>query len=472
QFMGTIDYCAPEQIRGESAGPAADCYALAGVLFECLTGTVPFQGATETHTMTSVLTQPPPKASERRPGLPAAIDEVIAKGLSKDPAERPTPTAELIRAAGRALAGHEGGARIAPQAPLGGGQQTRAAATIPSPATPQSAPTVASTTPAAPAAPPAAPARTRGRGGLAAIVVVLAAAAIAGGFLAGRSGRKEKADTVAPPEALSAATAGHLQLKYPASWRVRGQPSKVPGVTFASSVSVAGDGGEVIVGEVPDAGGPTLFSPGLTAKLQGAAPDPDRVLLGDVEAYRYTGLKVDGAARPLTLFAAPTASSVATVVCRPDAPSPTFDRRCGQVAATLRVVGDDAIGFAPDPGYAQVLTSAFGSLKTAIAGPSARLRAAKTSEQQAAAARQLAQAYASAETALRKATVSPLTRDAHAAVLAALGRLATGYRDTAAAATGQKASAYARAGKDIRRADAALSSAVASFGKLGYKVNS
>ncbi len=104
QFIGTIDYVAPEQIQGEPATGVSDSYSLAGVLYECLTGEVPFPKPNEAATLHAHLVHPPPSVSERRPDLPAALDEVIARGMAKDPQARPDTATELITQASRALA--------------------------------------------------------------------------------------------------------------------------------------------------------------------------------------------------------------------------------------------------------------------------------------------------------------------------------------------------------------------------------
>jgi serine/threonine protein kinase len=83
-----LDYLAPEQIEGDAFGGAADLYALACTGFELLCGTPPFgrdQGLTVLYAQ---LYAPPPPAAERRPDLPAAVDEVLARALAKDPADR------------------------------------------------------------------------------------------------------------------------------------------------------------------------------------------------------------------------------------------------------------------------------------------------------------------------------------------------------------------------------------------------
>ncbi len=103
QFIGTIDYVAPEQVQGDPATPASDIYSLTGVLYECLTGEVPYPKPSEAATLHAHVMLPPPVLSERRPDLPPALDAVIAHGMAKDPWSRPSQAAELIQAASRAL---------------------------------------------------------------------------------------------------------------------------------------------------------------------------------------------------------------------------------------------------------------------------------------------------------------------------------------------------------------------------------
>ncbi|HET7235694.1 MAG TPA: serine/threonine-protein kinase [Actinomycetota bacterium] len=102
-FMGTIDYVAPEQITGQAVDGRADQYALACVLFESLTGQVPFPREEETAALFAHLQAPPPRASEVNPTLPPAIDDVIARGMAKEPSERFGTCMEFARAARGAL---------------------------------------------------------------------------------------------------------------------------------------------------------------------------------------------------------------------------------------------------------------------------------------------------------------------------------------------------------------------------------
>jgi len=103
QWVGTLDYMAPEQIRGEEVDASADIYALAGLLYHCVTGQVPFPRESEPATLWAHLSAPPPSPSALRPDLPDELDEVIARGMAKDPTARFASAAELAHACARAV---------------------------------------------------------------------------------------------------------------------------------------------------------------------------------------------------------------------------------------------------------------------------------------------------------------------------------------------------------------------------------
>ena len=91
---GTALYISPEQVRGDRIDPRADLYSLGCVLFEMLTGRTPFEGdlaaLSYAHTHT-----PAPRARSINPAVPAAMDELVAAMLQKDPARRP-PTGDEV----------------------------------------------------------------------------------------------------------------------------------------------------------------------------------------------------------------------------------------------------------------------------------------------------------------------------------------------------------------------------------------
>lgn len=96
QVVGTIAYCAPEQLSHVPVTGAVDQYALACVAYECLTGQVPFPREGQLAIMTAHLTAPAPRVSALRPDLPVALDAVIARGMAKDPARRYQTCVEFI----------------------------------------------------------------------------------------------------------------------------------------------------------------------------------------------------------------------------------------------------------------------------------------------------------------------------------------------------------------------------------------
>ena len=83
QFFGTLDYVAPEQIEGEPVDGRTDVYSLGCVLYECLTGHVPFAKDTKTALLWAHLQEPPPTVTGLRGDLPAGIDTVVARALAK-----------------------------------------------------------------------------------------------------------------------------------------------------------------------------------------------------------------------------------------------------------------------------------------------------------------------------------------------------------------------------------------------------
>ncbi|HJY32836.1 MAG TPA: serine/threonine-protein kinase, partial [Actinomycetota bacterium] len=115
-FMGTIDYVAPEQIGGSGVDGRTDQYALACVLFECLTGRTPYSRDDDAAVLYSHLSEPPPSVTEAVPGLPRAIDAVLAGGMAKEKNDRYSSCLEFARAARSALLDPSGETVVEPSA--------------------------------------------------------------------------------------------------------------------------------------------------------------------------------------------------------------------------------------------------------------------------------------------------------------------------------------------------------------------
>jgi serine/threonine protein kinase len=104
QAMGTLDYMAPELIRGKPASPATDVYAFGCVVYECIAGTPPFADRSVFEIGTAHLEEEPPDLTSVRPDATASLHWVVSRALAKEPNERPstaTAYAHMLRLAVR-----------------------------------------------------------------------------------------------------------------------------------------------------------------------------------------------------------------------------------------------------------------------------------------------------------------------------------------------------------------------------------
>ena len=105
RWVGTIDFAAPEQIRGDPVDARADVYALGAVVFFMLTGQVPFERPTDEARLWAQLADAPPRPSALRPELAAGVDAVVLRALAKHPAERQPSAGALGRDVRAAVTG-------------------------------------------------------------------------------------------------------------------------------------------------------------------------------------------------------------------------------------------------------------------------------------------------------------------------------------------------------------------------------
>jgi serine/threonine protein kinase len=103
QVLGTAAYISPEQAMGEAATAASDRYALAVVAFELLTGEKPFQAEHFAAQARAQIEDDPPRVSELDPELSERVDDVIDRGMAKDPGDRWATAEEFVERLGESL---------------------------------------------------------------------------------------------------------------------------------------------------------------------------------------------------------------------------------------------------------------------------------------------------------------------------------------------------------------------------------
>jgi serine/threonine-protein kinase len=458
-FVGTIDYIAPEQIEGAAPDGRGDQYALACVLFECLTGYPPFPRDQEIVVMWAHLQDEPPAVTAERPDLPPAIDDVIARGMAKAPGERFASCTAMVDAARTALATFAAPVVDLTQERAKRAPESHAAAQTAPPAAAQTAPPAAAQT-APPAAAQLAPLATptvaptrritpRGRR----VVAALAAAAVVVAAIAGALAGKGKGGGSDHPPAPTPATAGALQLSYGAPW-VPDHAKPVAGLALRDPIALRAGNERIVAGQIAKPG------PGL---LPEGTPPPgatEVVDLGSTAALRHTGMR--GQAE---LYVVPTDSGVQALSC-----AGTAAADCETVAATLRVRGAKPLDVRPSTVYAAALAKLLaGRAERATADQHALTRAGN-SRTQAAAAHEAARWQAAYQRRALRLTPPPVARAANGAVVAAIAQIKRSYRRLDAAATARDNAAYRGAARAVRTSEAHLATAVGALKLLGYDV--
>ena len=117
-WLGTVHFAAPEQIRARPIDARADVYALGGVLFWALTGRVPYERGSDMAEMNAHLNDPPPVLASAAPDAPAELGAVVTRAMANDRAERYQSAGDVGRAARAAV---EGRAPAAPERTLAAG---------------------------------------------------------------------------------------------------------------------------------------------------------------------------------------------------------------------------------------------------------------------------------------------------------------------------------------------------------------
>lgn len=484
-FVGSLSYVAPEQMDGADVGPASDIYSLAAVLFQCLTGALPYERETDAALMHAHLFAPPPTVSDLGPGIPSELDEVFARGLAKGPAERYETGGEMVAACAAVL--EELPPSVLDQAPALVPDAVPPAADLDPDEAAYGQPLVPELEQAQPLAVPmgdvdhltaadrqrdggatpapvSEPARSstssgarKGRWALALAGALLLLAPVAGYAIAGGGGSD------AP--AAKQVTAGSVRLKADAAWKP-GEGS-VPGLKLEAPVTLQNGSGVVLTAGRLSAPASGLDPTGkaFRATLPGAKPTTVRV--GERSAVRYAGKQTAGGAAWVVLL--PDDRGWTTVACRSAAPDAPLEKACAPVAATLATPGARAAQPSPDKATAAAITATLTALNKTQAQAKDDLRS-KGPKTRAAAARDAAAANRRAAADISGAEVRPQDKVLVAALAAALRRQATAFEQLATAATRKDRAAYNRARKRVARAERDVERALAGLSRGGYRV--
>jgi serine/threonine protein kinase len=328
--------------------------------------------------------------------------------------------------------------------------------------------------------PPAPPEPRSGRsrwplaaGAVALLVLAVAAAiVIGGGGGGGGGGAQPPAPTPAAPEQ---ATASDIGLRHPATWQpTDAGADALPGTDAKWPIALAPpgapEGTRVLAGRLPSEG-PTLLPNDLIASLPAEPPAPTPVRLGQVDAYRYTGLAPRGSDRRAEVYVIPTSSGVVTLACvAPGTPPAAFSADCERIVESLAISSGDVYPLGPDRQFAKRLNGAMRTLNARRATLRKRLRSEQRAAGQADIATDLARAFTIAAGSVAAGRASPAVAPDRAAIVKAMRRIATRYRALAKAANRNDGRAYKRARTDVGRAEAGVRGALRHLDRRSYTV--
>jgi serine/threonine protein kinase len=529
--IGTPAYMAPEQAMAHPIGPWTDLYTTGIIAYELVSGRVPF-GAVEDEPLSVMfkhVQEPVPRPARLPADVPEATLGWMERLLEKDPGDRFATAAEAWdeledivlgafgprwrRAARLVDAGGSGDQRpltppsfhqlpdaalddgyesfVLPESARPPGDAAPSVETPPSPEerpgaerpAPESVPPVAPPEPEirTPAGvrtvpphlpPPAAPIEREPEGPRRRLVPVVVAitmilAGVAGVLVGSRPSAR------APAETVQSASTNDLQLSFSKPWRRgEGQPTaRTLGFEHGVTLARTATPGVMLLADRTSARGPALVPSAISRRLSRAAGGGERLLLGRYEAVRHRGLRVAGVEGAITLYGVPTSNGVITIACVLPEPSDALAADCDRVAASVRLRRAKAYPVAPRPAYAAGVDAALRKLTSARGKALERLRTANTQEDQAAAATAAERAFTTARRQLAHLDVSPVDATAHAAILDAASRAASGFRAMAVAARSGRRSGYDGGRERALSGESAFARAIQSLGALGYEVS-
>jgi hypothetical protein len=306
----------------------------------------------------------------------------------------------------------------------------------------------------------------RTRSSIALLIVTIAVVAAVLGFVLSRT--TGGSGPHHPPPLSAQASAGTLQLSFPAAWRHGSSPVAAQlGLSDVIDMSPSASGSRTLIVGSTATPNPQLLPPQLLSSLA-SPPTPETVTLGRTAVYRYPDLLPRGQSTPESVYAMPTTFGTVVGVCI--APASGFAASCERSLATLHVTSGSRLSPGPSQIYASGLDSAIKTLDTAQAKTGPQLAHAHATKAQVAAASTLGSAYTHAADALSHLSAGPAAT-ANTNVVSALKTIASAFGALGNAASHHDSSAYGAAEASVKRGMNALSSAYGQLKPFGYNVS-
>jgi serine/threonine protein kinase len=459
-FVGSVNYASPEQIKGLTLTPASDVYALTAVLYQCLTGHVPYPRETDAGIMHAHLTEPPPTLPSLT-GADSDFHTVFARGMAKDPGARYGHAGDLVNAAGLSVSRMPSNSRKAvPAFPVGAASDSVSVDTssadlgadngAASPADVSSF-TVADQRRAPAPEPEDQTARSRPRWPLVAGLAGLVAVVIAAVLVLSGSGRPHTATI----------SRGFIKLGYAKPWRAVAAKSDAYGLHFENPIGLSNSTASLTAGTLANGAPiPGAPPPGLHTGSR-TSPQKTGVRLATAMALRYDFHR---GITDMSLIVIPTTRVDLAVLC--SSTSQTGLTSCVKVAQTAQIIGLQAVPAGADPALAQGLSM---SLAASLA---ARTKTAGLSSShlpmRAEAARGIAAAYTQTVHSLDELSPESRDRQGVAALASALGREASALGSLAVAVVNRDHHGYEAAVAAIGQSHRRLGLALSKLREMGF----
>jgi hypothetical protein len=458
QFMGTLDYVAPEQIVGEKATVRTDVYAFAAVLCECLTGSVPYLRENEAAVLYAHLSDDPPRLTEREPKLPKEIDDIVARALAKEPSDRPASAGELMDEVEGVLGGRRLRSIRQPPPIVSGAQREsseRKEILRPQEATES----LAAEEPTATLEEEPPQARAGGRRLVVAAVALAAVGAAAGAAAGSLTADEDDGPPAAESRSIAFAT--------PAGWREA--EARSPGIRLTDAAAVARDGQTITAG-MQRFREPTLFPVSFRTRVRDVPLGPgELVRVAGLEAQVHRDVALRESGERVTVYAVPTSAGVATVECA----APRGERvapACDRAAATLELRRGEPLGLRPDARYGEAVDKAVGQLQPLRRSLRLRLGKARTRAEQTQATADLARAFDRTARSIERIEPPAVAVNANKGIADAMRRAAAAYNGMRKSAAAFDVAGWERGELRVRAAEARVQGSLDALRQLGYTI--